>query len=88
MQRDVREIVTQPSELPVLRTEIVSPLADAMRLVDRDESHARLLERLPKRLTAVADEAFRGEIQQPAPVVANARQHRVALVRQERAVQV
>ena len=49
VERHVREIVAQPPELAVLRAEVVSPLADAVRLVDRDEAHARLLQQPPQR---------------------------------------
>ena len=41
---DAGKIVAQPSELAVLGTEIVSPLADAVRLVDGDEPDAGLRE--------------------------------------------
>src|SRR5205085_2488558 len=43
VQRNAREVLAQPAELPVLRTEIVPPLTDAVRFVDRDEAHAALL---------------------------------------------
>ena len=33
--------VAQLRELAVLRPEVMPPLADAVRLVDRDEAHAR-----------------------------------------------
>ena len=76
------------SELPVLRPEIVSPLADAVRFVDGDEPQARLLQQPPQRLAAVADEPLGRHVEQPAAIVADAREHLVALVRQQRAVQV
>src|SRR5689334_16368918 len=38
VQADARQQRAQPSELPVLRTEIVAPLADAMGFVDGDEA--------------------------------------------------
>ena len=87
MERDV-QLVTQPSELPVLGTEVVSPLTDAVGLVDRDEAHAPLLERTPEALTALADQAFRGDVEQTAAIFAQAGDHAVAFVSGLRAVQV
>src|SRR5262245_58820375 len=43
VERRVDKLVAQAPELAVFRAEIVSPLADAMRLVDGDEAHAPLL---------------------------------------------
>ncbi len=40
VQADPRQRLAQPSQLPVFGTEIVPPLADAVRLVDGDERHA------------------------------------------------
>ena len=88
VERHRRELLAQPSQLPVLRPEIVAPLADAVRLVDRDETQARLLQHAPQRLAALADDALRRHVEQPAAAVAHAREHLVALVRQERAVQI
>ena len=68
VERDAREIVAQPSELPVLRPEIVAPLADAVRLVDRDEAHVRLLQQPPQRLAAFADQPLGRHVQQAAAV--------------------
>ena len=39
VERDAGQQLAEPSELAVLRPEIVTPLADAVRLVDRDEAH-------------------------------------------------
>ena len=87
VERHAREILAQPSELAVLRAEIVAPLADAVRFVDGDERQVRLLQHPPQRLAALADDPLGRHVEQPAPVLAHARQHLVALVRQQRAVQ-
>ena len=44
VERHAGKVVAQPAELPVLGPEIVAPLADAVRFVDRDEPHAGLLQ--------------------------------------------
>ena len=60
------EVVPEPRELSVLGAELVPPLADAMRLVDRDEADAPRPEPRPERLAALPDEALRRDVQQPA----------------------
>ena len=67
---DAREIVAQPSELAVLRPEIVAPLADAVRLVDGDEAHAALLQHPPEALAALADQPLGRHVEQPAAILA------------------
>src|SRR6476661_9161918 len=59
MKRDPRKIVAQHTELPVLRTEVVSPLADAVRLVDGYEAHSGLPQHPAKGHAAVTDDALR-----------------------------
>ncbi len=88
VQRSRREIVAQAAEPPVLRPEIVAPLADAVRFIDRDEPEAHLLQRSAEVLAAVADQPLRRDVEEPTPIFANARQHRVPLVGQQRAVQI
>src|SRR4051794_5098525 len=41
VQRRLRKELAQLAELAVFRTKIVTPLADAMRLIDRERGHAR-----------------------------------------------
>src|SRR5205814_3440126 len=62
MQRDAGEVVAQPPELAILRPEIVAPLADAVRLVDRNESHAGLLQQPSQHWTAVAGDTLRRHV--------------------------
>ncbi len=88
VQRHVGKIVAQAAELPVLGTKIVAPLADAVRFVDGDEPHAGLLQHAAKPLAPLAHQPLRRHVQQTALVVAQARQHRVAFVGCQRAVQI
>ena len=88
MERHAGKIVAQASELAIFRTEVVPPLADAVRLVDRDEADAGGREHPAQRLASLGHDPLGRDVQQPAPAVAHARQHAVALVRQQRAVQV
>jgi hypothetical protein len=88
VKRYLGKILAQPSQLPVLGPEVVAPLADAVGLVDRDEAHAGLLQHPPQRLAPFADDPFRRHVEQTAALLADAGQHLVPLVRQERAVQV
>ena len=55
----------QPSELSIFGTEVVPPLADAVRFVDRDELHVALGEAVDEPVTALPGQAFRGYIEQP-----------------------
>ena len=88
VERHARKILAQPSELAILRTEIVAPLADTVRFVDGDEPQVRLVQHPPQRPTALAGDPLGRYVQEPAPILAHACEHFVALVRQERAVQV
>ena len=60
VQADAGKRAAQPAELPVLRPEVVPPLADAVRFVDGDELHVALREpgrgtrRCPRRPAARA----------------------------------
>ena len=87
VERHAGKILAQPSELAILRAEIMAPLADAVRFVDRDERQVRLLQHPPQRQAPLADDPLGRHVQQPAPPLAHAREHLVALVRQQRAVQ-
>src|SRR3954465_13958942 len=59
VQGDPRQQRAEAAELAVLGTEIMSPLADAVRLVDRDEAHIARGENLDEAVTPLADEALR-----------------------------
>ena len=48
MNRRLGKDATQIAQLPIFRTEIVSPVADAMRLVDRERLRAGALQQLTK----------------------------------------
>jgi hypothetical protein len=60
----------------------------AVRLVYRDESYAALLQHPPQRLASFANDPFGAHVEQAAAVLTHAREHLVALVRQQRAVQI
>ena len=59
--RDLRETFVQNRQLPIFRTEIVSPLRDAMRLVDREQRYRHATELLQ---AALGQQALRRHIQQ------------------------
>ena len=48
VERCVGELLAQRAQLPVLRTKIVAPMADAMRLVDGEGLRAGAPQQLPK----------------------------------------
>ncbi len=83
---NARELVAEPTELPVLGAEVVSPLADAMRFVDRDEPDGCLPQEPAQ--PAVRNNPFWRDVEEPAAIVANRCEHFIALVRDECAVQV
>ena len=87
VEGDAGKFVAQPAELPVFRTKVVPPLADAVGFVDRDELQVGLLEQAPQHRPAVADEPLGRDVEQAAASVPHARDDLVALVRQQRAVQ-
>ena len=78
---DVREIVAQPSELPVLGRKSwphwLMQCASSMAM-KRD---AALLQQPAEALAALADQPLGRHVQQPAAILAQARQDRVALAR-------
>ena len=88
MQRNLRKVLTEAPELAVFRAEVVTPLTDAVRLVDGDIADAELLEQTPESLAAVADETLGRDVQQPAAVFSKARKNAVALVAAELTVQI
>ncbi|CCY15789.1 putative uncharacterized protein [Prevotella sp. CAG:755] len=46
--RHVRELTPQDAELCIFRTEVVAPLADTVSLVDGEEAHADIMEKIRK----------------------------------------
>src|SRR2546426_4492650 len=61
---DAREGRAQHAELPVLRAKVVAPLADAVRLVHREESRVRTREALCE---ALHHQALRRHVEQMVP---------------------
>src|SRR5262245_23873234 len=61
---DARQPLAQTPELPVLRPEIVSPLADAMRLVDGDEADAARREKRQEAVAAFAYQPFGRDVEE------------------------
>ena len=86
MEADAGKDAAQPAELPVLGTEVVPPLADAVRLVDGNELHVALRQSRQKPVAAVAREPLRRDIEQSVATFAQAGRHRRLLVGAERAV--
>ena len=60
------------AELPVLGPEIVPPLADAVRLVDRDEADRRTASSVEETVAALAHQPLRRDVEQPVPPLAHA----------------
>ena len=79
VQRHPRKVVAHAPELTVLRPEIVPPLADAVGFVDRDEADAPLLQRAAEAIAALADQPLGRDVEQAAAVLAQTREHGVAL---------
>ena len=64
MQADRRPAIAQPRQLAVLRTEVVAPLADAVRFVDRDETDRPRRQHGEEAVAAVADQPLGRHVQQ------------------------
>ena len=86
MKTDPRQKLPQPAELPVLRPEIVAPLADAMGFVHGDEANPAGCEDIQETFAAVAHEPLGGDVQQTIPALAQSGDDLGLLVRRERAV--
>src|SRR5436309_9076063 len=56
--------VAKPPELPILGPEVMPPLADAVRLVNRDEAHAAGGEAMEKHLAALSNQPLGRDVQQ------------------------
>src|SRR5262245_7936990 len=72
VKADVRPPFAQLGELPVLRAEVVAPLADAMRLIDRDEADRPPADETRKTVTALAHETLGCDVQQTMAALAHA----------------
>ena len=66
----------------------MSPLADAVRFVNRDETEAGLCQQRRERLAALARDPLRRHIQKPVAPLADAGRHRRTLVERLGAVQI
>src|SRR4051794_16262485 len=87
VERRSWEIGAEATQLAIFGTEVVSPLADAVCFVDRDETHAALAQHAPEALAAFADQTFGRDVQKAATVLSQARNHLIALRRALRAVE-
>src|SRR2546425_5141640 len=85
MDREPGEPLAQHAELPVLRPEVVAPLADAVRLVHREERRIGARQLLGE---AVHDQALRRDVEQVVAAGAEAAEHLRALRRRLAAVEV
>ena len=70
VQADVGEQRPQATELAVFRTEVVAPLADAVRLVDRHEVHAAASQHREEAVAALPCQPLRRHVQQAEPPLA------------------
>ncbi len=84
VQADAGKPRPQRADLPVLRTEVVAPLADAVGLVDRDVRHAA--DHLQEGCAPLARQPLGRNIQQRVPPFADAGDDRGFPIRRERAV--
>ena len=75
VQADRRPAIAQPRQLAILRPEVMAPLADAVRLVDRDEADRPRRQHVEEPVAAVADQALGRDVEQSIPAVAHAARH-------------
>ncbi|MNC86264.1 hypothetical protein D3C83_19090 [compost metagenome] len=87
MQADVGQQLAQPRQLAVLGAEIVTPVADAVRFVDRHEAHAAGTQERDEPVGTLGDQPFRRDVEQPVPLFAQPGEHRALLVGAQRAVE-
>ena len=73
MEADVWQKLAQASKLTVFGSEVVSPLADAVGLVDRHEADLAGRQQRQKGVAALADQPFRRYIQEAVASVAETR---------------
>ena len=78
--------LAQASELAVLGPEVVPPLADAVRLVDRDEADAARRQKGEEGVASVADKPLRRHVQERVAALAQACDDGGLLASVERAV--
>ena len=81
------KVVAKSSQPPKLRPELVSPLADAVGLVNRHEPDTPRVESCAKCVSALADQPLRGDVEQAAPSGVEIGVDRAPLIRRQRAVE-
>ena len=86
VQADRRPALAQPRELAILGTEVVAPLADAVRLVDGDEADRARRQQIQEPIGAIADQPLGRDIQQLILALAHAARHFRLALRRHRAV--
>ena len=86
VQADAGKQRPQLPELPVLGTEVVPPLADAVRFVDGHEADVARREQVEKVLAPFGDEPLRRDVQQPEPSLAQSGHDRRFPIGRQRAV--
>ena len=84
---DLGQVVAETGQPPELRTELVTPLTDAVSLVDRHELDTPCAEPSAKRLGPLADQPLRGDVEQPASSGVEVGVDLAPLGRAERAVE-
>ena len=87
MQADAGQNLAQSSELSVLWSEVVSPLADTVGFVNGDKADVARREEGQEVISALADEAFGGNIEKAVATLAQSRDHGRLLVGGQRAVE-
>ena len=87
VKRRAGKRLAQPGQLPVLRPEVVAPLADAMRFVDGDVGDAACAHQRAEAVGGFADSALRRDIEQPAGAGAQQVERRATLLGRLPAVQ-
>ena len=75
MEADARQKLAQASKLPVFGSEVVSPLADTVGLVDRHEADLAGRQQRQEGAAGVADQSFRRYIQEAVASLAESRDH-------------
>jgi hypothetical protein len=80
------QLLAKPGELPILGPEVMSPLADAVCLIDRDEAHVTRRQQVQKGFASFPDESLWRDIQKAIPPAPQARNDLRLFVRRQRAV--
>jgi hypothetical protein len=86
MHRCAGKILLQTSEQAVLGPEVVAPLADAVGLVDGDETDACICEPFTEPTAPVTDKAFGRDVQQAAAATPDQRHRGTSLMGRLRTV--